>query len=92
MRIKFTPALTTALITLAMAAAMLRPPLVADLRAQSEAKKPAPPTPKVKVGEMAPDFKLQSFDGASTKEVSLSDYQGKKNVVLAFFVFAFTPG
>ena len=45
-----------------------------------------------KVGEMAPDFKLQYFDGNDLKNVSLSEYRGKKNVVLAFFVFAFTGG
>lgn len=45
-----------------------------------------------KVGDMAPDFKLNYFDGTSSKEVSLSQYRGKKNVVLAFFIFAFTGG
>jgi peroxiredoxin len=45
-----------------------------------------------KVGEMAPDFTLKYFDGNDRKDVKLSDYRGKKNVVLAFFVFAFTGG
>lgn len=45
-----------------------------------------------KVGEMAPDFKLQYIDGKQEKEVSLADYRGKKNVVVAFFIFAFTGG
>jgi hypothetical protein len=45
-----------------------------------------------KVGEMAPEFKLSYFDGADLKDVSLSQYKGKKNVVLAFFIFAFTGG
>ena len=47
------------------------------------------PPPKVKVGDTAPDFKLldQNF-----KTVSLSDFKGKKNVALAFYVFAFTGG
>ena len=45
-----------------------------------------------KVGEMAPDFTLKYFDGTDRKDVKLSDYRGKKNVVLAFFVFAFTGG
>jgi len=39
-------------------------------------------------GEMAPDFTLKDQDG---KEVKLSDYRGKQNVVLAFFPLAFTP-
>lgn len=45
-----------------------------------------------KVGDLAPEFKLQYFDGHELKDVSLSDYRGKKQVVLAFYVFAFTGG
>jgi peroxiredoxin len=45
-----------------------------------------------KVGEMAPDFSLKYFDGNDLKEVSLTQYRGKKNVVVAFFIFAFTGG
>jgi len=45
-----------------------------------------------KVGDMAPDFTLKYFDGTDRKDVKLSDYRGKKNVVLAFFMFAFTGG
>ena len=45
-----------------------------------------------KVGDTAPDFTLKYFDGSDRKDVKLSDYRGKKNVVLAFFVFAFTGG
>ena len=45
-----------------------------------------------KVGEMAPNFKLAYVDGKEEKEVSLADYRGKKNVVLAFYIFAFTGG
>jgi AhpC/TSA family len=45
-----------------------------------------------KVGEMAPEFALHYFDGTDLKEVKLSDYRGKKNVVLAFYIFAFTGG
>jgi hypothetical protein len=45
-----------------------------------------------KVGEMAPDFTLNYFDGNDLKKVSLSEYRGKKNVVVAFFIFAFTGG
>jgi len=45
-----------------------------------------------KVGDMAPDFKLSYFNGSDDKEVKLSDYRGKKNVVLAFYIFAFTGG
>jgi peroxiredoxin len=45
-----------------------------------------------KVGDLAPDFTLKYFDGNERKDVKLSDYRGKKNVVVAFFVFAFTGG
>ena len=45
-----------------------------------------------KVGDVAPDFTLKYFDGNDEKEVKLSDYRGKKNVVLAFYIFAFTGG
>jgi cytochrome oxidase Cu insertion factor (SCO1/SenC/PrrC family) len=53
---------------------------------------PAPtpvPYDKLKVGDMAPDFTLQDLTG---KPVKLSDFRGKHNVVLAFYVFAFTGG
>lgn len=45
-----------------------------------------------KVGDMAPDFTLHYFDGSDLKDMKLSDYRGKKNVVVAFYVFAFTGG
>jgi len=47
---------------------------------------------KLRVGDTAPDFKLQYWDGHDLKDVHLSDYRGKQNVVLAFYVFAFTGG
>jgi hypothetical protein len=50
------------------------------------------PELKLKVGDVAPDFKLKYFDGSNLKDVSLSDYRGKKNVVVAFYIFAFTGG
>lgn len=59
--------------------------------AQAQQKTPPPPL-KLKVGDEAPDFHLKYFDGAKVQDVSLSDFKGKKNVVLAFFVFAFTGG
>jgi len=47
------------------------------------------PQPKVKVGDVAPDFTLQDQNG---NKVSLHDFKGKKNVALAFYIFAFTGG
>ena len=45
-----------------------------------------------KVGDLAPDFKMQYFDGHDLKDVTLEQYRGKKQVVLAFYIFAFTGG
>ena len=50
---------------------------------------PAPPATHLKVGMAAPDFSLNDTAG---KPVKLSDFKGKKNVVLAFYVLAFTGG
>jgi cytochrome oxidase Cu insertion factor (SCO1/SenC/PrrC family) len=47
------------------------------------------PPPKIKVGDMAPDFTLEDQNG---KKVSLNEFRGKKNVALAFYIFAFTGG
>jgi peroxiredoxin Q/BCP len=51
----------------------------------------APPAPAVelKVGDKAPNFKLQGSDG---KTHSLADYAGKKVVAVAWFPAAFTQG
>ena len=43
----------------------------------------------LKVGDPAPDFKLQATDGKTYK---LSDFKGKEAVVLAWFPKAFTQG
>jgi len=48
-----------------------------------------PPPPAVKVGDTAPDFTLTDQNG---NKVSLHDFKGKKNVALAFYIFAFTGG
>ena len=50
---------------------------------------PAPPQTSLKVGQAAPDFALTDTEG---KTVKLSDFKGKKSVVLAFYVLAFTGG
>ena len=47
------------------------------------------PPPKIKVGDMAPDFTMRDQNG---KQVSLHEFRGKKNVALAFYIFAFTGG
>lgn len=49
----------------------------------------APPKTNLKVGDKAPEFTLRATDG---KVYKLSDFKGKKNVVLAIYVLAFTGG
>ena len=47
------------------------------------------PAATLKVGDTAPDFVLTDTAG---QKVKLSDFRGKNNVVLAFYIFAFTGG
>lgn len=74
--------------SLAFLALVVAPFFVRPAVAQAQAPAPL----KLQVGDMAPDFKLQYFDGNDLKDVKLSEYRGKKNVVLAFYIFAFTGG
>jgi hypothetical protein len=78
-------------------AAQAEPPKTGGAPPPATAKPLAPPAPhtSLKVGQAAPNFTLPStIVGADGKSVryTLSDFKGKKNVVLAFFVFAFTGG
>lgn len=50
---------------------------------------PSAPQTQLKVGDRAPDFELTDTEG---QKVRLGDFRGKKNVVLAFYVLAFTGG
>ena len=50
--------------------------------------KPVDSILKVKKGDIAPDFTLPSIRG---KQVTLSQYRGKKNVVISFVPAAWTP-
>jgi len=56
--------------------------LAAGVMAQGQAA-------ELKVGDPAPNFKLQATDG---KTYQLSDFKGKKAVVIAWFPKAFTQG
>ena len=47
--------------------------------------------PPLKVGEMAPEFEVPAVIGAEKTSVKLSDYRGKKNVLLAFYPADWTP-
>ena len=57
--------------------------------AQQEQQKPVIAHTNLKIGDTAPDFTLPD---TSFKKVTLSDFRGKKNVILAFYVLAFTGG
>lgn len=50
--------------------------------------KPVDSRLKVKVGDVAPDFKLRAVNGG---EVALKQFRGRKNVVISFVPAAFTP-
>lgn len=45
----------------------------------------------LKAGDAAPDFDIQAVVGEDKTRVKLSDYRGKKNVLLAFYPLDWTP-
>lgn len=75
-------ALTGILLLLGVAGQAVAP---ASAAAQEEAVAKT----NLKLGDVAPDFSLLSD---KWEQVKLSDYRGKKNVILAFYVLAFTGG
>ena len=87
------------LVAASIAAAQSAPAPSAGAPSQNPTKQPptTPPVPhtNLKVGQPAPDFTLPSTivgsDGRGVR-YKLSDFKGKKNVVLAFYVLAFTGG
>ena len=81
------------LVTASLAAAQTTP--APTPTATPTPARPAAPKTHLKVGDAAPDFTLPStISGADNRSVryKLSDLKGKKNVVLAFYVLAFTGG
>ena len=63
--------------------------LLAVLSIVALAQQQPPVKTHLKIGDPAPDFTLRATDGKTYK---LSDFKGKKNVVLAIYVLAFTGG
>ena len=61
----------------------------AAAQASPASQPPSAPQTQLRVGDRAPDFELTDTEGQT---VRLSDFRGKKNVVLAFYVLAFTGG
>lgn len=74
--------------TLAAALLFAALPMSAVLTAGNQEKQQVAKT-SLKVGDTAPDFALLSDQW---KTVKLSDFHGKKNVLLAVYVLAFTGG
>jgi len=56
--------------------------IAAQLGPKDGHKLPSQDLNRVKIGDAAPDFTLEDMDG---KKISLSDFRGKKNVVLVFY-------
>jgi len=52
----------------------------------------APPKTSLKVGDEAPDFSVAANSTSNHVAVRLSDFRGKKNLILAFFPASFTGG
>ena len=90
-------ALSVFLLLLAVAAVAAAQSAPATTQQPAPAKTPPPVAPhtNLKIGDPAPDFTLPSTtvgqDG-KTVRFKLRDFKGKKNVVLAFYVLAFTGG
>lgn len=75
-------------IAVAAVAGLLFLPLAAPSPASAQ-ETTTMATTTLKVGDAAPNFTLPSDQ---RKPVTLADYRGKQNVMLAFYVLAFTGG
>jgi cytochrome oxidase Cu insertion factor (SCO1/SenC/PrrC family) len=69
-------------LTLACALVMTGFPAFAQLGPKDGTNLAATDLDRVKVGQPAPDFTLENMD---ERRVSLSDFRGKKSVVLVFY-------
>ncbi len=45
----------------------------------------------LKVGDLAPDFELPAVEGDQRIKIKLSDFRGKKNVLVTFHPLNWTP-
>ncbi len=72
-----------------MAAAIVLSLAAFPFTAMSQDQQAAIATTNLKVGDAAPGFTLPCDQGGA---VTLSSFKGKKNVILAFYVLAFTGG
>ena len=71
------------LTTVALAlASLVTTAVFAQLGPKEPASQPVTDLNRVKVGQQAPDFSLEDSDG---KAITLSDFRGKKSVVMVFY-------
>jgi len=72
-----------------VAAALLLGLSALPFTSQAQDQQAAIATTTLKVGDVAPDFTLPSDQNTI---VSLSSFRGKKTVIVAFYILAFTSG
>jgi len=65
---------------------------LALLAGSAMAQTAPPPKTNLKVGDEAPDFTVSARSASNGQAVKLSDFRGKKNVILVFFPAAFSGG
>ncbi len=85
---KIIPAIALTAILFLVSAVYGASEMFKDYIYQPGSLKPIDSKPKLKVGDKAPDFTLPSITGET---ISLSQYIGKKNVVISFVPAAWTP-
>lgn len=74
--------ITRVFLAVAFALVLMQPPAFAQLGPKDGANLAATDLDRIKVDQAAPDFTLENMDGTP---VSLSDFRGKKSVVLVFY-------
>jgi peroxiredoxin (alkyl hydroperoxide reductase subunit C) len=74
--------LVRSLLFFVFALCLASSPALAQLGPKDGANLPPTDLDRIKVGQPAPDFTLENID---RKLVSLSDFRGKKSVVLVFY-------
>jgi cytochrome oxidase Cu insertion factor (SCO1/SenC/PrrC family) len=70
------------LVAFALVLLITCPPAFAQLGPKDGANLAPTDLERIKVGQPAPDFILENIDG---KQVSLSEFRGKKSLVLVFY-------
>lgn len=70
------------LLALLLLACFAHGPAIAQLGPKDGAGLEATDLKRIKLGQPAPDFTLEDMDG---KAITLSDFRGKKTVVLVFY-------